>query len=140
MAHYFIIHDGKLTSCSELPSEDGENIEVSLDTYIAYQNNPAKFYYENGDVKENENWERGVLDALCLTKLEFFNYVLKPNGITYAFLLETLAKDDTLQATWDLCSAVFRGDSVLNEFLFKALPDLTSDALDDIYRKYGHSN
>lgn len=88
---------------------------------------------EAAEVYEKKN----ALNALCMTKLDFYKFVLSPNGITYDVLLNVLKENIELQATWDLCQNVFRGDDFLNKYIKKYIPNITDEQLDEIFEEHG---
>lgn len=75
---------------------------------------------------------------LSMTKLDFFKYVVSPNGITYNELKQIIGSDENLSAQWELCSRVYRYNSLLDiDYISKFIPDVTSDMLDEIFKTYG---
>lgn len=115
-------------------NELAEKIEADKDLYIVD--------VKKGKVREKTEAEKKAdrhnrLKMYSLTRLEFQNFVLEPNGITYDRLLEILATDINLRKTWDLCSRVFRGDDTLCKAIEMLLPSVTSELLDDIFEAKG---
>ena len=73
---------------------------------------------------------------LHMTKQDFFNYVCKPYGITYAKLGEVIASNDDLKAAWELCNHVYRGNEQLNNYILTVLPMLTAEKLTEIFEEH----
>ena len=73
---------------------------------------------------------------LHMTKLDFFNYVCKPYGITYAQLEEVIAGNDDLKAAWNLCNHVYRGNEQLNSYILTVIPVLTTEKLNEIFEEH----
>ena len=73
---------------------------------------------------------------LHMTKQDFFNYVCKPYGITYAKLEEVIASNDDLRAAWELCNHVYRGNEQLNNYILTVLPMLTAEKLTEIFEEH----
>lgn len=94
--------------------------------------------YELITIEEAEELEeKKRIAKLGISKLEFYNYILKPNGIDYAQLLNILNNEMELAAAWDLCTGVYRGDEFLNQYIKEFIPAITDEFLDEIYKKYG---
>lgn len=83
-------------------------------------------------------YEYKKIQMLSMTKLDFFKYVVSPNGISYNELKQIINSDEDLSAQWELCSRVYRYNSFLDiENISKFIPDITSEMLDDIFKTYG---
>lgn len=80
--------------------------------------------------------EKEEIAKLHMTKLDFYKYILKPNGIDYSTLLEILDSNEELQAAWDLCRDVYRGDEILNAYIGDFI-NITNAELDILFKKYG---
>ena len=85
--------------------------------------------------KEQEEKER--IAKLNMTKQDFFNYVLKPNGFTYDQLMQVVNSSEQYQVAWNLCNNVYRGDENLVGALAKFLPNITDKQLDKLFEEYG---
>jgi hypothetical protein len=117
--------------------------EISAELYEDFILNPTHYLIQNGEIILNENWEQEEIQAeqeriakLRITKRDFYLYVLKPFEISYAQLLQIIGTDEELQAAWDLCAYVYRGDEYLNSFLFGHIPDLTEDYLTQVFEEH----
>lgn len=93
------------------------------------------------DKAEIEAQEAKIKEAkriamLHMTKQDFFNYVCKPYGITYAKLEEVIASNDDLRAAWELCNHVYRGNEQLNNYILTVLPMLTAEKLTEIFEEH----
>lgn len=93
------------------------------------------------DKAEIEAQEAKIKEAkriamLHMTKQDFFNYVCKPYGITYAQLEEVVASNDDLRAAWELCNHVYRGNEQLNNYILTVLPMLTAEKLTEIFEEH----
>ena len=93
------------------------------------------------DKAEIEAQEAKIKEAkriamLHMTKQDFFNYVCKPYGITYAKLGEVIASNDDLRAAWELCNHVYRGNEQLNNYILTVLPMLTAEKLTEIFEEH----
>lgn len=88
---------------------------------------------EQAEIYKKENH----INALHMTKQDFYNHVLKPNGITYDILLNVLKENIDLQAAWDLCKDVYRGDDFLNKYIKNYIPGITDSALNELFEQYG---
>lgn len=113
---------------------NAKNDEISADDKNIYYYIDGKFVTK--DKKEVEEKER--VAALNMTKLDFYKYVIKPNGISYGQLKQIIESDSDMQAEWDLCGRVYRGNDFLSEEnIQQFLPNVTGDMLDEIFKKYG---
>ena len=93
------------------------------------------------DKAEIEAQEAKIKEAkriamLHMPKQDFFNYVCKPYGITYAKLGEVIASNDDLRAAWELCNHVYRGNEQLNNYILTVLPMLTAEKLTEIFEEH----
>lgn len=88
--------------------------------------------------KEREEKER--IARLNMTKQDFFNYVLKPNGFTYDKLMVIVNSSEDYKVAWNLCERVYRGDENLVGALTQYLPHLTEKDLDNLFEQYGANN
>lgn len=88
--------------------------------------------------KEREEKER--IARLNMTKQDFFNYVLKPNGFTYDKLMVIVNSSEDYKVAWNLCERVYRGDKNLVGALTQYLPHLTEKDLDNLFEQYGANN
>ena len=116
---------------------------IEENIYDDFLKNPTHYKVENEEIIYNENWEAEAaakeqqrIAQLHMTKLDFFKNVLQPNGITYAALEQVIATNEILKATWNLCNHVYRGDEVLNEFIFEQIPSLTPKELTRIFERF----
>lgn len=113
-----------------MTQKDVENSEVDGSWYLA-----EKCPHYTPEQKEQEEAER--LAKTYMTKWDFVKYILNPHGFTYAMLKEVLAQDIQLEEAWSCCSAVYRGDDTLCTNLPKLLPTVTTEFLDEAFRKHG---
>lgn len=88
--------------------------------------------------KEREEKER--IARLNMTKQDFFNCVLKPNGFTYDKLMVIVNSSEDYKVAWNLCERVYRGDENLVGALTQYLPHLTEKDLDNLFEQYGANN
>lgn len=113
---------------------NAENDKISSDSEYIY-------FYKNGEFTKTNKAdieEEIRIAKLNMTKLDFFKYVIEPNGIDYTQLLAIIKSDPNMQAEWDLCGAVYRGNDFLKEEnIKKFLPNLTKEILDEIFKLYG---
>lgn len=123
-----------------------KSADIDESIYDDFLVNPTHYKNINAAILYNENWQQEEIEKeqlriakLHMTKLDFFKYVLKPNGITYTMLQELLHTDENLNATWQLCNHVYRGDETLNSFIFAKLPTLMPEQLTAIFEQYGVS-
>ena len=100
------------------------------DGYIDYEEYINSEEYK----KKKEQEEHEKLMNSSMTKLDFFKYALVPNGIDYDKLQQILHTNDTLNATWQLCERVYRGDVVLEIAVKEYLPKLD---LDKLFKEHG---
>ena len=84
--------------------------------------------------KERKEQEKERIAQLSMTKLDFYKYALQPNGIDYAKLQEILHTSEEMNACWQLCERVYRGDEVLCKAVEKFLPEID---LDEIFKERG---
>lgn len=87
--------------------------------------------------EEKKQQEKESVQRFSMTKQDFFNYVLKPNGFTYDSLMQIINSSETYQVAWNFCERVYRGDKNLVGALAKFLPQLTDDELDELFKQYG---
>lgn len=104
--------------------------------------NKENYIIEDGIVREKTEEElkedrHNKLKMYSMTKLDFSKYVLKPNGISYGYVLQLIEQNEDLKETWELCSRVFRGDGTLCATIEQLLPSVTSEILDDLFEQYG---
>lgn len=88
------------------------------------------------EAQEQKLKEAERIAMLHMTKLDFFNYVCKPYGITYAQLEEVIAGNDDLKANWNLCNHVYRGNEQLNNYILTVIPVLTTEKLNEIFEEH----
>lgn len=117
--------------------------DIQEKIYSDFLANPSHYKIVEGEIVFNKNWqaeeeakEQQRIALLHMTKLDFFKFVLEPNGITYAQLQAVLSQNDSLKATWELCNHVYRGDETLNQFIFAQIPSLTPEALTEIFEAH----
>lgn len=113
---------------------NAENDSISVDDENVY------YYIDGNLVTKNkaELAEEIRVAKLNMTKLDFYKYVVKPNGIDYEQLKEIIQSDSDMQAEWDLCERVYRGNGFLQEKnIKKFLPNVTEEVLDEVFKKYG---
>lgn len=89
------------------------------------------------NAEAEELQERIRLNGYNMTKLDFYKYILSPNGITYETLLQVLSQNIELKAVWDLCERVYRGDEFLNGYIRNYIPAMTDEQLDELFTTYG---
>lgn len=111
---------------------EAEHDTIKSDVDFIYFVKNGKFEKQNK--KELEEAER--IAKLHITKLDFFEYVLKPFGFTYAQLQEILHANDDLNAAWQLCNHVYRGNEALNNCIFTHIPELTEEQLTQIFEEH----
>lgn len=104
--------------------------DIDYEWYL-YEKCPMKTKEE----KEREEKERKL--QLNMTKQDFFNYVLKPQGFTYDALMQIINGSEDYKVAWNLCERVYRGDENLVGAIAKFLPKLTEEKLDELFEKYG---
>lgn len=116
---------------------------IEEDIYNDFLIYPTHYKIQSEEIIYNTNWEAEAaakeqqrIAQLHMTKLDFFKNVLQPNEITYAALEQVIATNENLKATWNLCNHVYRGDEVLNEFIFKQIPSLTPEELTRIFERF----
>lgn len=117
--------------------------DIDEEIFDAFLANPSHYKVVDKQIVFNPEWEREEREKeerriaqLHMTKLDFFKFVLQPFGITYAALQEILHADDALNATFQLCNHVYRGDEKLNEFIFAKIPALTPEELTRIFEAH----
>ena len=95
-----------------------------------------KYYFEDDKeyIKKKEQAEKERIAKLSMTKLDFYKHVLSPNGIDYNKLQEILHTSEEMNACWQLCERVYRGDEVLCKAVEKYLPEVN---LDELFKEYG---
>lgn len=135
--------------------EDGWKIKKDYRfTHKMLKKDGVKYIIENieelGDIPEDyelitneqaqEYIKRNEINALFMTKLDFYKYVLLPGRVDYATLTAELNKNMELKAVWDLCKNIFRGDEFLNKYIKNYIPDVTDETLDEVFIKYGSSD
>lgn len=117
------------------------NIQENI--YDDFLVNPSHYSIEDNEIVYNENWQTEAkqkdkerIAMLHITKLDFYEYVLKPHGIYYSQLLQVLNSDEELAATFDLCNHIYRGNEKLNQYIFSQIPDMTEEQLTEIFETH----
>lgn len=120
--------------------------EISEDIYSDFLQNPTHYNVIDNEIVYNENWqaeaeqkEQERIAMLHITKQDFFEYVVKPHGISYPQLLQIVNSDEDLAASWDLCNHVYRGNEKLNQYIFHQIPNITEEQLTAIFEQHGVS-
>ncbi len=85
---------------------------------------------------EVEAAEKMRIGKLKMTKYDFHKYFCQPNDITYAELMEFINTKEELQAAWNLCNHVYRGDETLNTYIKKCIPNITDDEITEIFEAH----
>lgn len=83
--------------------------------------------------KQKKQEEEYRISMLNMTKLDFYKKVLQPNGIDYDKLQQILHTSDEMNASWQLCSRVYRGDKILIGAVKKFIPSITDEELTKIF-------
>lgn len=81
--------------------------------------------------KKKEEEQR--ISMLNMTKLDFYKKVLLPNGIDYDKLQQILHTSSDMNAAWQLCERVYRGDELLIGAVKKFIPSITDEELTKIF-------
>lgn len=117
------------------------NIDESI--YSDFLANPTHYKVIENQIVYNNNWEAEAeqkekerIAMLHITKLDFYEYVLKPFGFSYAQLLQVISSDEDLAATFDLCNHVYRGNEKLNQYIFSQIPSMTEEKLTEIFEAH----
>lgn len=135
----FIVSD--ITTIGELSAGYPVTNEIAQEII----ENPMRFKIAEGEVvkKTDEEYEEELnqkekvrVANLHMTKLDFYKFILKPNGIEYSDLIKILESNQDLKAAWDLCKDVYRGDETLNNYINNYI-NITDEELDMLFEQYG---
>lgn len=143
MIKYAIIQDELTGLCNVGIGNDIETYkEMGMVQMNVAQSDIDEQWYlaEKCPMKTQEQKKREEQEKLAktyMTKWDFVKYILNPHNFTYAMLKEVLAQDIQLEEAWSCCSAVYRGDDTLCTNLPKLLPTVTTEFLDEAFRKHG---
>ena len=100
-------------------------------TYTEEENQITEVWIDN--TEEVEAIEKQRIGNLKMTKYDFYKYVCQPNGLTYDELISAINSNEETKAAWNLCNHVYRGDSLLNAYIKQVIPDMTDEALTEIF-------
>ena len=119
-------------------------IHITKPQAMQIANDPLWYIVQDGELIKNPNYEeqkaeqeRERIGKLAITKYDFFKYICQPNNISYTQLMQIVNSNDDIAAAWNLCERVYRGDQLLNQYIVKFLPDITTQQLDEIFERYG---
>ena len=127
----------------QLISETLKRADIEENIYNDFLVNPTHYKIVDGSITYNENWqteaeqkEKERIAMLHVTKQDFFEYAIKPFGISYPHLLQIVNSDEDLAASWDLCNHVYRGNEKLNQYIFSQIPIMTEEKLTEIFETH----
>lgn len=89
---------------------------------------------EKQNAKKQKEAERKA--KLHITKYDFYQYVCKPCGISYALLTDFVNSSDEIKAAFELCNHIYRGNTVFVNAIKKFAPSITDEQLDLIFEQY----
>lgn len=115
----------------ELLNEKGSNYFIIKDGELI--KNPD---YEQEEAEK----EKQRIAMLNMTKYDFFKFVCKPYGITYAQLLQFVNSNEDVAAAWNLCERVYRGDELLLPAIKQVIPTMTDELLTQIFEEVNNDN
>lgn len=128
----------------QLISDSLRIADIDESIYYDFLENPTHYKMEDNQIVLNENWEQEEQTAaqkeiamLRMTKQDFFFKVIKPCGISYTQLIQIINTDEDVAAAWDLCNHIYRGNEVLNQYIFSHISQLTVEKLDELFKQYG---
>lgn len=128
----------------EVEAEEGFELiphyeETPEKIYVTYTQKEIEGYWEQKAEAEEAHRQAELerIGRLKMTKYDFYKYVLRPNGITYAQLEQAVTANETVKPAWNLCNHVFRGDETLNRYIKTVIPTITDEVLTEIFEQYG---
>lgn len=89
---------------------------------------------EKQNAKKQKEAERKA--KLHITKYDFYQYVCKPCGISYALLTDFVNSSDEIKAAFELCNHIYRGNTVFIDAIKQFAPSITDEQLDLIFEQY----
>lgn len=130
-----------VTELGEIPAG---YIHITHEQFEQIKNDCDWFIVKDGKLVKNPDYDRikeskrnEYLSKLAMTKYDFYKCVCKPNDITYSQLVQMIQSNEEIAAAWDLCGHVYRGNDVLCRYIKDFLPNMTDEALNEIFEKHG---
>ena len=137
----------KLVEFEDVEAEEGFELiphyeETPEKIYVTYTQQEIEGYWEQKAEAEEAQRQAELerIGKLKMTKYDFYKYIVKPYGLTYAQLEQMVSANEEVNAAWDLCNHVFRGDTTLNAYIKTVIPTITDEALTEIFIEKGEYN
>ena len=143
-----LLNEGfKVVEFENVEEEEGFELiphfeETAEKIYVTYAQQEIEGYWEQKAEAEEAQKQAELerIGKLKMTKYDFYKYIVKPYGLTYAQLEQMVSVNDEVKAAWDLCNHVFRGDTTLNAYIKTVIPTITDEALTEIFIEKGEYN